>query len=81
LAISSLACTPPGIKIIVQAVENLAASELASLTDDEHTSIQALLEEMLHEVEALYDHTVLGLATFSGPAESAGGNHGERTYV
>jgi aryl-alcohol dehydrogenase-like predicted oxidoreductase len=39
----------PGVKTAAQAVENLAVSELASLTEDEHTSIQALLENMLDE--------------------------------
>jgi aryl-alcohol dehydrogenase-like predicted oxidoreductase len=43
----------PGVKTAAQAVENLAVSELASLTEDEHTSIQALLENMLDEDEVL----------------------------
>jgi aryl-alcohol dehydrogenase-like predicted oxidoreductase len=43
----------PGMKTVAQAVENLAASELASLTADEHTRIQALLEDILDEDEVL----------------------------
>ena len=41
----------PGMKTVAQAVENLAVSELAALTDDEHASIWALLEDMLDEDE------------------------------
>jgi aryl-alcohol dehydrogenase-like predicted oxidoreductase len=43
----------PGIKTVAQAVENLAVSELPSLTEDEHASIQALLEDILDEDEVL----------------------------
>jgi aryl-alcohol dehydrogenase-like predicted oxidoreductase len=43
----------PGMKTVAQAVENLAVSELASLTEDEHTRIQALLEDVLDEDEVL----------------------------
>jgi aryl-alcohol dehydrogenase-like predicted oxidoreductase len=43
----------PGMKTVAQAVENLAVSELASLMEDEHASIQALLEDMLDEDEVL----------------------------
>jgi aryl-alcohol dehydrogenase-like predicted oxidoreductase len=39
----------PGIKTVAQAVENLAASELPGLTEDEHTAIRELLEDMLDE--------------------------------
>jgi hypothetical protein len=41
------------MKTVTQAVENLAVSELASLTEDEHARIQALLEDMLDEEEVL----------------------------
>ena len=41
------------MKTVAQAVENLAVSELASLMEDEHASIQALLEDMLDEDEVL----------------------------
>jgi aryl-alcohol dehydrogenase-like predicted oxidoreductase len=40
----------PGIKTVVQAVENLATSELPSLTEDEHTAIRELLEDMMDEI-------------------------------
>jgi aryl-alcohol dehydrogenase-like predicted oxidoreductase len=43
----------PGVKTVEQALENLAASALAALTDDEHASIQALLEDMLDEEDVL----------------------------
>jgi aryl-alcohol dehydrogenase-like predicted oxidoreductase len=43
----------PGMKTVAQAVENLAVSELASLTEDEHASIQALLDDILDEDEVL----------------------------
>ena len=39
----------PGIKTVAQVVENLAASELPGLTEDEHTAIRELLEDMLDE--------------------------------
>jgi hypothetical protein len=41
------------MKTVAQTVENLAVSELSSLTEDEHASIQALLEDMLDEDEVL----------------------------
>ena len=43
----------PGVKTVEQALENLAASDLAALTEDEHVNIQALLEDMLDEEDVL----------------------------
>ena len=43
----------PGIKTVEQAVANLAVSEFAALTADEHATIQALLDDMLDEDEGL----------------------------
>lgn len=43
----------PGVKTVEQVLENLAASDLAALTADEHASIQALLEDMLDEEDVL----------------------------
>ena len=40
----------PGIKTVGQAVENLATSELPGLTEDEHTTIRELLEDMMDEL-------------------------------
>jgi hypothetical protein len=41
------------MKTVAQAVENLAASTLAALTEDEHARIQGLLEDMLDEDDVL----------------------------
>jgi aryl-alcohol dehydrogenase-like predicted oxidoreductase len=40
----------PGIKTVAQAVENLAASDLPGLTEDEHSAIRDLLEDMFDEI-------------------------------
>jgi len=40
----------PGTKTVAQAVENLATSELPGLTEDEHTTIRELLEDMMDEI-------------------------------
>ena len=39
----------PGLKTMAQAVENLAASDLPRLTDEEHTTIHRLLDELLED--------------------------------
>src|SRR5262245_58153682 len=40
----------PGIKTVAQAVENLAASDIPGLTEDEHTAIRNVLEDMMDEI-------------------------------
>lgn len=41
----------PGIKTVAQAVENLAASEIAALSTEEHARIQAFLDDLMDEEE------------------------------
>jgi aryl-alcohol dehydrogenase-like predicted oxidoreductase len=50
---SEVSVVIPGVKTVEQVLENLAASDLAALTADEHASIQALLEDMLDEEDVL----------------------------